>query len=56
MKDKLEKEFKKLMNEALEGVNGDGSVIGCNVDMDKKKVFFEFELVDNDGEYCFFGW
>lgn len=44
--DELSKKFIDMLDECLESVNADGSIIGCKIDRINKKVYFEFDLVE----------
>lgn len=56
LEEEIKKELKNSMNEALESINADGQIKTVSLDMDKMTVNFEFELIEIDNQYYFFGW
>lgn len=44
--EELAKSLTDTLDECLEGINADGSIIGCKIDRENKKVFFEFDIIE----------
>jgi len=45
-KEELEKELYNVMNDCLEGINADGSIKSCKVNLETKEVTFTFDIVE----------